>query len=295
MEPTVYLNGTFLPISEARIPVLDRGFIFGDGVYEVVPCYGGVPFRWPEHRARLERSLAKIRIDNPMPAERWTALVRELIERHPWTDQFIYIQVTRGVARRDHAFPADATPTVFAMASEFKAPTRQEIDEGVKAVTLPDVRWLHCDIKSTSLLGNVLARQAAADAGALECVQFRNGILTEGSSSNVWVVCQGELISPPRDGRILEGIRMGLVEELAQASGIRHRVAEVPEADVHSADELMLTSATKEILAVTELDGRPVADGKPGPVFRKLLAAYQEAKRRSAEAARSTATEDNAA
>jgi D-alanine transaminase len=284
MEPIVYLNGTFLPVSEARVPVLDRGFIFGDGVYEVVPCYGRTPFRWPQHRARLERSLAKIRIPDPMSTERWTALVKQLVDRHPWDDQFVYIQVTRGVARRDHAFPADATPTVFAMASELRLPSPEMIENGVKAVTLPDVRWLHCDIKSTSLLGNVLARQAAADAGALECVQFRDGILTEGSNSNVWVVRDGELLSPPRDGRILEGIRMGLVEELAQAAGVRHRIVEVPEADVRSADELLITSATKEILAVTELDGEPVGDGRPGPVFRKLLAAYQVAKQRNADA-----------
>ncbi len=284
MEPIVYLNGSFVPLSEARVPVLDRGFIFGDGIYEVVPVYGRAPFRWQQHRARLERSLAKIRIVDPMTTERWTALVKELVDRHPWQDQFIYIQVTRGVARRDHRFPVDATPTVFAMASELKLPSQQMIDQGVKAITLPDVRWLHCDIKSTSLLGNVLARQAAEDAGALECVQFRNGLLTEGSNSNVWVVRGGELLSPPRDERILEGIRMGLLEELAQASGIAHRVSQVPEADVRSADELLVTSATKEILAVTELDDQPVGDGKPGPVFRKLLAAYQVAKQRSAAA-----------
>lgn len=285
MEPIVYLNGSFLPISEARVPVLDRGFIFGDGIYEVVPCYGRVPFRWPQHRARLERSLAKVRIADPMSTERWTSLVAELVDRHPWPDQFVYIQVTRGVARRDHAFPVDATPTVFAMANEFRLPAGELVDGGVKAVTLADVRWLHCDIKSTSLLGNVLARQAAADAGAIECVQFRDGLLTEGSNSNVWVVRGGELLSPPRDQRILEGIRMGLVEELSRDSGVPHRIAEVPESDVRSADELLITSATKEILAVTELDGKPVGDGRPGPVFRKLLAAYQEAKRRSAAAA----------
>lgn len=290
MEPIVYLNGAYLPLSEARIPVLDRGFIFGDGIYEVVPVYGGVPFRWQQHLARLERSLGKIRITNPMSADRWTALVHELIGRHAWADQFVYIQVTRGVARRDHVFPADATPTVFAMSSELKLPAADLVDNGVQCISIPDVRWLHCDIKSTSLLGNVLARQAAADAGAIEAVQFRNGFLSEASASNVWVVRDGVLLSPPRDERILEGIRMGLVEELAKATGLVHRIEPIPEADVHSADELMLTSATKEILAIVTLDGKPVGSGKPGPIYRKLHAAYQDAKRRSGEAAARAAT-----
>ncbi len=287
MEPIVYLNGSYVPLSEARIPVLDRGFIFGDGVYEVVPVYDHVPFRWREHYARLERSLGKLRITNPMPAERWTALVNELVARHPWPNQFIYIQVTRGVARRDHAFPANATPTVFAMSSEFTLPTKALIDNGVACVSMTDVRWLHNDIKSVSLLGAVLARQAAVDAGVMETVQFRDGFLTEASASNVWVVRQNTLLSPPRDEKILEGIRMGLLAELSQRCGIPFRIEPIPEADVRSADELLLTSATKEILAIVELDGKPVGSGKPGPVFQKLLAAYQEAKRRSAEAAAS--------
>ncbi len=285
MEPIVYLNGSFVALSEARIPVLDRGFIFGDGIYEVVPVYDGVPFRWPQHYARLERSLGKIRIPNPMAADRWTALVNELIARHGWTNQMIYIQVTRGVARRDHVFPVDATPTVFAMASEMKSPSPETIAEGVRCISMTDVRWLHCDIKSVSLLGNVLARQAAADAGVAETVQFRDGFLTEASSSNVWVVRGGALLSPPRDAKILEGIRMGLLEELANAVGLPFRIEPVAEADVRSADELLLTSASKEVLAIVELDGQPIGSGKPGPVFHQLLAAYQDAKQRSADAA----------
>ena len=285
MEPIVYLNGSYGPLSEARIPVLDRGFIFGDGVYEVVPVYGGVPFRWPQHLARLERSLGKIRIPNPMTAERWTALVKELVVRHPWPNQMIYIQVTRGVARRDHVFPTDATPTVFAMASEMKSPTPEAIADGVRCISMTDMRWLHCDIKSVSLLGNVLARQAAADAGVAETVQFRDGFLTEASSSNVWVVRDGALLSPPRDEKILEGIRMGLLEELAHEAGLPFRIEPIAEADVRSADELLLTSASREVLAIVELDGEAIGTGKPGPVFHKLQAAYQVAKQRSAEAA----------
>ncbi len=275
---TVFLNGRFLPIEEACVPVLDRGFIFGDGIYEVVPVYGGRLFRWPHHLARLKRSLAKIRIDNPRDDAGWTSLVNELIQRHPWTDQFIYLQVTRGVAKRDHAFPANATPTVFAMASEFVPVPAAQREQGISAITLPDERWLHCDIKSISLLGNVLARQAAVDAQAAECVMFRDGFLTEGSSSNVWVVRQGTLFGPPHDNRILEGIRVGLMDELCAASGVPLQTRPVLRDEVLAADELMVSSATKEIVPVTRLDGRPVGDGKPGPVYRRLYAAYQQAK-----------------
>ena len=275
---TVFLNGRFLPIEEACVPVLDRGFIFGDGIYEVVPVYGGRLFRWPHHLARLKRSLAKIRIDNPRDDAGWTSLVNELIQRHPWTDQFIYLQVTRGVAKRDHAFPANATPTVFAMASEFVPVPAAQREQGISAITLPDERWLHCDIKSISLLGNVLARQAAVDAQAAECVMFRDGFLTECSSSNVWVVRQGTLFGPPHDNRILEGIRVGLMDELCAASGVPLQTRPVLRDEVLAADELMVSSATKEIVPVTRLDGRPVGDGKPGPVYRRLYAAYQQAK-----------------
>jgi D-alanine transaminase len=278
-EQIVYLNGDFVPLADARIPVLDRGFIFGDGIYEVVPVYGGVPFRWRQHLARLERSLGKIRIDNPLAAAGWTALVREIVSRHPWNDQFVYMQVTRGVARRDHAFPPGITPTVFAMASEMPAIAPAQLQHGVATVTIPDERWLHCDIKSTSLLGNVLARQAAVDAGAVEAVMFRDGFLTEGSSSNIWVVRGDALLAPPRDNLILEGIRYGLVEELCAAEGVRFEVRPITRAEVESADELMLSSATKEVLPITRLDGRAVGDGRPGPIFGRLHAGYQRAKR----------------
>ena len=275
---TCYLNGEFLPLEEARIPVLDRGFIFGDGVYEVVPVYGRRPYRIASHLARLGRSLAAVRIANLYTPERWEALITELVARQPHDDQSVYLQVTRGVARRDHAFPAQATPTVFAMASELVPVPAAQREGGIAAITLPDERWLHCDIKSVSLLGNVLARQAAVDAGAAECLMFRDGFLTEGSSSNVWVVRQGTVFGPPRDHRILEGIRVGLLDELCARSGIPMQTRPVLREEVLAADELMVSSATKEVVAVTRLDGRPVGSGRPGPVYQALYQAYQAAK-----------------
>jgi D-alanine transaminase len=284
-ESVCWLDGEFQPLATARVSVLDRGFIFGDGVYEVVPSYGGALFRWSEHLARLRRSLSRLRIQDPMDDAGWTGLVRELIGRHPWTDQFVYLQVTRGVAKRDHAFPQGVAPTVFAMASELKPLAREWLEQGIAAVTLPDERWLHCDIKSVALLGNVLARQAAAEQGALECLMFRDGMLTEGSSSNVWVVRDGRVLGVPRDRQVLEGIRFGLLEELCRHAGLAFELRRVAREEVFAADELLVSSATKEVLPVTRLDGRPVGDGRPGPVWRRLFDAYQGAKARAHDAA----------
>ncbi len=275
---TVFLNGEFMPLESARVPVLDRGFIFGDGVYEVVPVYGGRPFRWPQHLARLKRSLAKIRIANPRDDAQWAELVAELVGRHRWSDQFVYLQVTRGVAKRDHAFPKDAKPTVFAMSSEFVALAAQLRERGVAVVTRPDERWLHCDIKSISLLGNVLARQEAVDADAFECLLFRDGFLTEGSASNIWVVRDGTVYCPPLDRLVLEGIRVGLIGELCAATGTPLDVRRILREEVFAADELMLSSATREVVPITTIDGKPVGTGAPGPVYDRLYAAYQAAK-----------------
>lgn len=283
---TVYLNGEFVPLEQARVPVLDRGFIFGDGVYEVVPAYGGRPFRWPQHHARLVRSLAAIGIANPLDADGWAGLVEALIARHAWADQFVYLQVTRGVAPRDHAFPAGVAPTVFAMASELRLPSDEVRAAGVSLVSLPDERWLHCDIKSISLLGNVLARQAAIDAGASECVMFRDGFLTEGSASNIWVVRNGTLLGVPSSPLVLEGIRVGLIESLCEAEGIALERRRIHRDELLRADELLISSATKEVLPATRLDGRPVGDGRPGPVYARLHAAYQRAKAGTARASR---------
>ena len=285
-EQIVYLNGAWLPLNEARVPVLDRGFIFGDGVYEVIPVYAGTPLRVREHLARLQSSLDAIRIANPHAAGEWETLLRDLVDRQPWPDQYLYLQVTRGVAKRDHAFPKDATPTVFMMSSPLNTPSREEIEGGVAAVTATDYRWGRCDVKSVALLGNVLLRQAAVDAGALETVLFRDGFLTEGAASNIFVVSNGFLLAPPKSHLMLPGITYDLVLELAAAAGLPHQVREVSERETLTADELWLTSSTKEVLAITSLNGRPVGTGKSGPVFRRMHALYQEFKATSCAAAR---------
>jgi D-alanine transaminase len=277
-DPLVYLNGALTPLSEARIPVLDRGFIFGDGIYEVVPMYARKLFRAKQHLARLFRSLASISIPNPHTEEQWMALVRKVAEAYPADDQVIYLQVTRGVAKRAHAFPAEVTPTVFIMTNPLVLPPAEAREAGVACVSIEDKRWLRCEIKSVSLLGNVLAAQEAAENGVTEAIQFRDGFLTEASSSNVWIVKNGKLMGPPKDNLILEGIRYGLMEELCAAGDIPLESRRIPRDDVFAADEVMITSATKEVLPVVTIDGKTIGTGKPGPVFKKLYAAYQAAK-----------------
>jgi D-alanine transaminase len=277
-DPLVYLNGAYTPLSEAKIPVLDRGFIFGDGIYEVVPMYARKPFRAKQHLARLFRSLASIGIPNPHTEEEWMALVDKVSQAHPAGDQVIYIQVTRGVAKRAHAFPAEVTPTVFIMTNPLALPSAEAVEAGVACVSMEDKRWLHCEIKSVSLLGNVLAAQNAAENGVTEAIQFRDGFLTEASSSNVWIVKNGKLMGPPKDNLILEGIRYGLMEELSAAGDIQLESRRITRDEVFAADEVLITSATKEILPVVTIDGKSIGNGKPGPVFRKLHAAYQAAK-----------------
>jgi D-alanine transaminase len=281
-----YLNGEYSEIRDAKVSVLDRGFIFGDGIYEVVPAYGGKLFRFDEHMARLERSLAKLRIVNPHTRAEWLErcrkLVADLIARSAPADQIVYIQITRGVAPRDHVMPAGITPTVFMMCSPFKPASHEQRHAGVACVTARDFRWERGDIKSISLLGNVLARQISADRDAVETIMFRNGFLTEAAACNVWVVHEGALLGVPKSEQVLEGIRFELIRELCEEVGIAYNLRPIPEADVMSADELMLSSATKEILPVTMLDGEPVGHGagrgKPGPVYARLFEAYQRAK-----------------
>src|SRR3974390_1754118 len=247
-DPLCYLNGEYLPLASARVPVLDRGFIFGDGIYEVVPVYHRRPFRLEPHLRRLQRSLAEVRIDNPHRPDEWRAIVDRLIQSSPGGDLVVYVQVTRGVARRDFAFPAGAVPTVFAMVSPLSRPGAAQREQGLRAISVPDLRWLRCDIKSVSLLGAVLARQQAADRGLDEVIQHRDGRLTEGSASNVWVVRGGRVLAPPRDHLILEGIRYGFIEEMCAQQSIPFEARVISMDEVHNADELMLTAATREVL-----------------------------------------------
>jgi D-alanine transaminase len=277
-----FLNGEFLPLAEARVPVLDRGFIFGDGIYEVAPVYGRRLFRFDEHLARLARSLSKLRIPNPATRDEWLSRCRALVADRPEEDQVVYIQVTRGVAPRDHVMPQGITPTVFMMSNPLKPASPEQRHKGVACTTARDFRWERGDIKSTSLLGNVLARQMSADHGALETIMFRDGFLTEAAASNVWIAHEGALLGPPKSDHVLEGIRVELLRELCADAGVAYNLRPIAEADVRSADEVMLSSTTKGIRAVTTLDGEAVGHGagrgKPGPVYARLFEAYQRAK-----------------
>lgn len=281
-----YLNGEITALKDAKISVMDRGFIFGDGVYEVVPVYAGKPFRFAQHMARLDRSLAELRIANPLSHGQWREIVLKLVDGHALSqhtshekiDQLVYIQITRGVALRDHAMPPDLTPTVFVMTNTMKPPTPAQRAQGVACVSADDFRWSKAHIKSTSLLSAVLARQISADVDAVETVMFRDGYLSEAAACNVWAVRDGWVLGPPKDNLVLEGIRYGLIEGMCREAGIGFELRRISREEVISADELLLSSATKEVLPITLLDGQPIGSGKPGPVYAKLHAAYQRAK-----------------
>ena len=285
-ELPCYLNGEFSTLREAKVSVMDRGFIFGDGVYEVVPVYAGRPFRFAHHMARLDRSLGELRIANPMSAAQWRELADQLIaayagslgKKADQTDQLVYIQVTRGVAMRDHVMPPGIQPTVFATSNRISPPSPADRAEGVACVSAEDFRWKKAHIKSVSLAGSVLARQMSADVGAAETVMFRDDFLSEGAAANVWVVKAGRVIGVPKDNLVLEGIRYGLIEELCRDAGIPFELRRITRDEVFAADELLLSNATKEVLPVTRLDGRPLGSGKPGPIYEKLYAGYQRAK-----------------
>ena len=292
-----YLNGEITNMREARISPLDRGFIFGDGIYEGIAVYGRPghaprPFRFDQHMARLERGLRETRIPNPHTADEWRQIALDLIAAYARQssadatndaqaapqDWFFYFQVTRGVALRDHPMLPGLTPTVFATCLPMKPPTAEQRAQGVACVTADDFRWQKAHLKTISLLGAVFARQISVDAGALETVMFRDGFLSEAASSNVWVVKNGTVYGPPKDHLVLEGIRYGAIEELCRQEGIGFELRRIPRADVLAADELLLSSATKEVLPITTLDGQPVGSGRPGPVSQRLYAAYQRAK-----------------
>ena len=274
-----FLDGKFMPLGAARISPLDRGFLFADGAYEVIPVYSRHPFRMDEHLRRLQASLDGIRLPNPYDAATWRAFITRLIAETPFDDQSLYIQITRGADdKRDQPFPKGTPPTVFMFSAPLTAPTPEQRESGVAAVTVPDIRWGRCDLKTVALLPNVLARQSAVDAGCAEAVLIRDGFLTEGSASNIFVVKEGVILAPPKDHRMLPGITYDLVLELAAKHGAAHAVRMIPESEIMDADELWLTSSTKEVLAITTLDGKPVGKGefagKPGPLARQMHAWY---------------------
>jgi D-alanine transaminase len=286
-EATCFLNGEWRPLADATVSVLDRGFIFGDGVYELVPVdtVDGVraPFRAREHCERLQRSCDGIRLTNPYSTDQWLDLIDSIMERHPWPRQAVYFQVTRGVAKRDHAFPAGVAPTVFITASPWPAIPAEQIERGIAVVTHADERWLHCDIKSISLLGNVLMKQHAVEHDAFETVMLRDGFLTEASSANVMVVKNGTLLAPRRSVQILPGITCDASYDLARQHDLPLELRPVSEAELRSADELWLSSSGREVLPITNLDGRPVGEGRPGPLYARMRAWFQAAKRADAQ------------
>ena len=277
---SVYLNGQFVPLAEAKVSVLDRGFVFGDGVYELVPVYSRKPFRLDGHLRRLQGSLDGIRLANPHGVAEWRDLILRLVELQDFDDQSVYIQITRGTPvegqpPRDHAFPKGVPPTVFMFAQPLVTATPAQKAAGVCAVTAPDNRWLRCNIKAISLLANILLRQQAVDADCAETVMLRDGFLTEGAASNIFVVKDGVLRAPPPSNLMLTGITYDVVLELAAAHGIPHEVRAISEAEVRGADELWMTSSTREIMAIVKLDGVPVGAGVPGPLARQMDTLYQ--------------------
>jgi D-alanine transaminase len=278
---TIYLNGQYLPITEAKISVLDRGFIFGDGVYEVIPVYSRRAFRLNDHLHRLQHSLDGIRLPNPHTVAEWTSIVNELILRNEPEDQYLYLHITRGVARRDHPFPNPPVPaTVFVMSNPLSTPSPDLLSSGVGAVTAEDNRWLRCDIKAISLLPNVLLRQTAVDAGCAETVLIRdNEFLTEGAASNIFVVKNGTLLAPPKNHLMLPGITYDVILEIAQANNIACQVRQINIAELFDADELLLTSSTREVMPITQLNGKPVGTARPGPMFSTIYNYYQQFKR----------------
>ena len=274
--PICHLNGDYLPLRDARISPLDRGFLYSDGAYEVTPVYGGRPFRFAQHHDRLTRSLHEIRMQDPLAREAWRDLYRELIARNQASDAYIYVQVTRGAEYgRNHAPLPDVPRTVFAFAAPWPEGRKGWRENGLPAVSAQDTRWARCDIKSVSLLANVLLRQLAVDHEASETLLIREGLLTDASASSVHVVIGGELRTPPNSWKLLPGTTRGVIEEIAERAGVHWKSAPVTEAELRGASEVLLGAATREVQPVTSLDGKPIGDGKPGPVWRKLYDAYQ--------------------
>jgi D-alanine transaminase len=282
MTATAYVNGAFVPVTEAKVSVLDRGFLFADGIYEVVPAYAGKPFALKEHLARLARSLRELRIANPHSETEWIDLAQQLMERNGGGDCMIYLQVTRGApARRGHAFPSDNTaPTVVGLCNALPSPSEAALRDGVGAITRPDIRWGRCDIKSVSLLPNILATQAATEQACNECILHRDGRVTEGASSNVFAVLGTSVVTPSKGPELLSGITRELLLEALRTTRVPVQERRLTLNELRSADEIWITSSTREVLPVTKLDGDPVGSRKPGALWKKAYALFQERKKR---------------
>jgi len=277
----VYLNGKFIPLEEACVPVMDRGFLFGDGVYELIPVYGGRPFRLSQHMERIDNSLESVRMENPLQLDVWERIFARLTGSPSDVDQLLYLQVTRGVDRtRNHLFPRGAEPTVFVMTWTAEPRDPNIAAKGIAAVVLEDNRWHRCDIKATALLGNVLLRQAAQDAGAAEAILVRDGLVTEGSSTNPFIVQDGEILTPPVSDRLLRGVTRDLVLELARGADMPCAERHITRDELETADELWISSSSREVQPVTLLDGKPVGEGLPGALWRRMDDLYQNYKAR---------------
>lgn len=274
-----YLNGEYLPLQQASIPVLDRGFIFGDGIYEVIPVFSGNIFRLEQHLHRLDTNLDAIRIQQPLVMQQWQDVIQQLIEKNPSTgDQSIYLQITRGVAKRDHVFPQNTVPTVFMMINPLKTPSRQSLHKGLSVITLDDIRWQNCNIKSTSLLGNILLKQQAADSDADEAILLREGVITEGSASNVFIVNGGIIKTPIKTRYLLPGITRDLVVELANTHKLACEEITLRLEELEQADEIWLSSSTRDIAPVCSCNNRLVGNGKPGPLWQTMYTIFQDYK-----------------
>lgn len=277
----IYLNGDYMPLAEARIPVMDRGFLFGDGVYEVIPVYSGRVFRLAQHLERLDNSLRSICMENPLHRDAWEGIFERLTPGAQDADRLIYLQVTRGVdPTRNHLFPQGAKPTVFVMAWDAKPRDPAIAQCGIAAITLDDNRWHRCDIKAIALLGNVLLRQQAEDVGAGEAILIRDGLVTEGSSTNPFLVMDSEILTPPKSNQVLPGITRDLLLELARGAGIPCAERSISRDELETAEEIWVSSSSREVQPVTRLDGTPVGDGIPGALWRRMDALFQDHKAR---------------
>lgn len=277
---TCYLNGEFVPLKDAKVSVLDRGFIFADGIYEVIPAFAGKLFRLTHHLDRLQTNLAAIKINNPYSNEQWQAILTDLINKNNAanTDSSVYIQITRGVAKRDHIFPENSTPTVFAMLNPLPPANPEKLKKGLSVITLEDIRWDYCNIKSISLLGNIILKQQAAENNADEAILIRKGNVTEGSSSNVFIVKDGIIKTPVKNQQLLPGITRDLLVEIASTNNLPLEETSISEDELLSADEVWLSSSLKEVSPVCIMNNKPVADGKPGKHWQKMYQLFQQYK-----------------